>query len=118
MSTSNRYECLGEAAVTTTAEVGWNSHPLFMPTADDNPLVALPNPSPAAAFPNWWGKPAGTVEEAEKFVEASQKISDKRNLFWESKDRGPENIREAAAQVASEGAPPHPRMGGGDGEAC
>ena len=76
-----------------------------MPTADDNPLVALPNPSPAAAFPNWWENLAGAIEEAENVVEASQKISEQRNLFWESKDRGPENIREAAAQLASDVAP-------------
>lgn len=93
VSTSNRFECLGEAAATTTAEAGWNFHTLFMPTADDKPLVALPNPSPAVAFPIWWEKLAGAIEEAENFVEASQKTSEKRNLFWYSKDRGPENIR-------------------------
>ena len=107
------FECLGGTAAKTTAGAVWNFHPLFVPTTDDDPLAALPDLSPAAACPDWWDTPAGTMEEASKFVEASQQISDKRNPLWADKDRNPDHIREAAAEMASE-CTPQPRMGSGD----
>ena len=96
VATSNRYACLEE---------GWRFHPLFKPTAADDPIVATTNPTPAAAFPGWWDRPAETIQEAGKFVEASNKISEKRKELWESKDKNPEKIHEAAADLANSGIP-------------
>ena len=76
-------------------------HPLFRPTAADDPIIPATAPVPAAAFTGWFDKPAQTIKEAEQFVEAAAKISETRKEFWESKNKDPQKIQEAAADLAS-----------------
>lgn len=90
-------------------------HPLFRPTSAEDLIVGQTAPDPAAAFTGWFDKPAQTIEEAERYVEAAAQISEKRKEFWESKDEGPQKVQEAAADVASEGIPHRQRVAAATG---
>lgn len=104
--TSNRFGCLTEPSGKDGNKVVWNFHPLFAPTIDDDSIADLPASLPATAFPSWWETPAGSIDEANKFVEASQKISQRRNEFYANKDlQDPELIRETSEAFAEEGDP-------------
>ena len=69
VATSNRFACLEE---------DWSMRPVSRPTTSGDPTVSATAPVPAAAFTGWFDKPAQTIKEAEQFVEAATKISEKR----------------------------------------